>query len=177
MIADVKQMETEKWFKDFTVREKQVDDKIQKRLLKLVGNKPMVKCRFNGKKFDVLWDTGSMVTLVGRRWLRKHFPDIHVFSVSEFLEDKELTLQAANSTTIKYDGVALLEFQLEDGGEGFVVPVLVASSEMTEVILGYNVIEHLILNGTPQQRTALPSAFQGKESGVDLGPLTALIQD
>ena len=58
-----------------------------------------------------------------------------------------------------------LEFQLDDGGEGFMVPVLVASNEMTEVILGYNVIEHLILNGTSQQRTALPSAFQGKENG------------
>ena len=38
-------------------------------------------------------------------------------------------------------------------------------------------IEHLILNGTPQQRTALPTAFQGRENGVDLGPLTALIQE
>ena len=71
----------------------------------------------------------------------------------------------------------LLEDDVEGGGEGFVVPVLVASNEMTEIILGYNVIEHLILNGTPQQRTALPTAFQGKEDGIDLGPLTALIQE
>ena len=42
MIADLKKIQTEKWFKNFTVREKQVDDKMQKRLLKLVGNKPMV---------------------------------------------------------------------------------------------------------------------------------------
>jgi hypothetical protein len=118
-----------------------------------------------------------MVTLVGRCWLRKHFPELHIFSVAEFLEEKELTLQAANSTQIKFDGVALLDFQLDGGGEGFVVPVLVASDEMAEVILGYNVIEHLVLNGTSQQRTALPTAFKGKDNGVDLGPLTALIQE
>ena len=177
MIVDLKKIQTEKWFRNFTVREKQVDDKTRKRLLKLVGNKPLVTCYFNGKKFDVLWDTGSMVTLVGRRWLRENFPDLQIFSVAEFLEEKELTLQAANSTQIKFDGVALLDFQLDGGGEGFVVPVLVASDEMAEVILGYNVIEHLVLNGTSQQRKALPTAFKGKTNGVDLGPLTALIQE
>ena len=130
MIVDLKKIQTEKWFRNFTVREKQVDDKTRKRLLKLVGNKPLVTCYFNGKKFDVLWDTGSMVTLVGRRWLRENFPDLQISSVAEFLEEKELTLQAANSTQIKFDGVALLDFQLDGGGEGFVVPVLVASDEM-----------------------------------------------
>ena len=75
MIADLKKIEREKWFQSFTVCEKQVDDKTRKRLLKLVGNKPIVSCFFNRKKFDVLWDTGSMVTLVDHRWLRKHFSE------------------------------------------------------------------------------------------------------
>ena len=114
---------------------------------------------------------------VGRPSLVSEEPDLHIFSVAEFLEEKELTLQAANSTQIKFDGVALLDFQLDCGGEGFMVPVLVASDEMAEVILGYNVTEHLVLNGTSQQRTALPTAFKGKENGVDMGPLTALIQE
>ena len=73
MIADLKKIETEEWFRDFTVREKQIDDKTRKCLLNLVGNKPMVKCKFNGKKFEVLLDTGSMVTFVGHHWLREKF--------------------------------------------------------------------------------------------------------
>ena len=109
MIADLKKIETEEWFRDFTVREKQIDDKTRKCLLNLVGNKPMVKCKFNGKKFEVLWDTGSMVTFVGHHWLRENFPDVNNSSVS-------VTLQAANSTKIKFDGAALLDFST--GGRG-----------------------------------------------------------
>ena len=144
-IVDLKKLETKKLYHNRTVRQIQTDYKSQKKMMNLVGNKPMINCRLGGKDFEMLWDTGSMVSLVDRRWARKNFPDAKMHSVSDFLEEREeLSVRAANSTAIQFDGVILLEFSLEGGGEGFLVPVVVASAEIAEPILGYNVIEYLI---------------------------------
>ena len=62
-ISDLHKFETNKLFQGFTVREKQVDTKTQAKLVKLVGEKPILKCRLDGKLLDMLWDTGSMVTV------------------------------------------------------------------------------------------------------------------
>ena len=78
----------------------------------------------------------------------------------EFMEDRELNIKAANSTTIRFDGVMLLEFSV-DAGEGFLVPVLVASEDISEPIIGYNVIEHLVMKGTDEQKKALQAALKG----------------
>ena len=78
----------------------------------------MLHCQLNGKSVEVLWDTGSMVTLVDRRWIKENFPEAKVYSVGEFLEDKELNLKAANSTQIRFDGVAILELVLGMEKEG-----------------------------------------------------------
>ena len=177
MIVDLEKIETEKVYKDLSVRQVQIDDKVRRKLVKLIGDKPMLQCQLNGKLMEVLWDTGSMVTLVDRGWIGENFPDAEVYSVSEFLDDKELKLKAANSTQIRFDGVAILELVLGSEKEGVLVPVLIASDNMAEPILGYNVIEHLILNGTPEQRAGLRTSLKGKASGVELlEPLAALIQ-
>ena len=177
MIVDLKIIETEKLYKEKSVRQVQVDDKLKKKLVKLVGDKPMLSCQLGGKSLSVLWDTGSMVSLVDRKWIRKNFPHSRIYSVSEFLENSELNLKAANSTLIQFDGVALLELKLGNEQEGVLVPVLVASNDIAEPILGYNVIEHLVLNGTPEQQMADRTSLKGKSSGVDFEPLTAVIQE
>ena len=69
--------------------------------MKLVGTKPLLDCALGGKEFRVLWDTGSMVSLVDRRWVTEHFPDEQIHSVSEFLGE-ELHLRAANDSIIQF---------------------------------------------------------------------------
>ena len=54
MIVDVKKIETEKVFKDLSVRQVQVDDKVRRKLVKLIGDKPMLHCRLNGRDVTVL---------------------------------------------------------------------------------------------------------------------------
>ena len=61
----------------------------------------MLKCFLDGLGFDVLWDTGSMVSMVCRGWLAKYFPDKSVINVSEFL-GTELSVTAANKTVIDF---------------------------------------------------------------------------
>ena len=174
-IVDLVKCEKEKIYGNRTVRQKQMDFKTKRKMMKLVGDKPMLNCQLGGKSFEMLWDTGSMISLVDRSWVRRNFPDEKIHSVTEFMED-ELNVRAANATSISLDGVVLLEFGLKGGGDGFIVPLLVASDDMAEPILGYNVIEHLVLDGSKDQHAALKSALRGKKN-FEIEPLTALITE
>ena len=76
----------------------------------------MVKCNLDGKQFDMLWDTGSMICLVDLKWVKTHFPGKDILTVSEFLEREgveDLKLRAANATEIELDGVVVLEFSVK----------------------------------------------------------------
>ena len=130
------EVEKQKIYGDLSVRQIQVNDKTRKKLIRLVGDKPVLRCRLGGKEVEVLWDTGSMVSLVDRRWIKRNLPDAIIHPVADFLESdqKELCLKAANSTKIKFDGVAVLDFAVGDNDGGFVIPVLVASDDINEPI-------------------------------------------
>ena len=111
MIHDLKEIETKKIYNNRTVRQATCSVKVRKKLLKLVGEKPVVRCRLDRKEVDMLWDTGSMISVVDRKWLNRMFPGAIIHSVSDFT-DKELHVQAANSTKIRFDGVVVLGFAL-----------------------------------------------------------------
>ena len=136
-ISDLHKLETGKLYRDFSVRQSQMDLKIKTRMMKLIGEKPKLRCQLDGKEVEFLWDTGSMVSMVDRAWVDQHFPDKQIYSVADFLQT-DLNVRAANSSEILYDGVVVLNLTLEDGKEGFLVPILVASREISEPILGYN---------------------------------------
>ena len=158
-----------------SVRQVQFDMVTQRKMVKLVGEKPMLLCYYGGKSVKVLWDTGSMVSMVDRHWLQENFPDEKIYSVEEFL-GTSLHLQAANATTIKFDGVVILNFTLNKEEDGFMVPVLVSSETMENPILGYNVIEDLILHGSMEQKKALEESLANQRGGFSLEPLVALVQ-
>ena len=112
-IADLEQLVKQKMYGEKTVHQKQEDQKLRRRIMKLIGAKPMLKCYLNGKRVMMPWDTGSMVSMVDRRWCRRHFPKSTIYPVSSFL-DRELHVQLANETSIKFDRVLLLEFSLRE---------------------------------------------------------------
>ena len=148
-IKSLEELEKEKLYQGFTVRQYQVDFRTKKKLLRLVGRKPLLSCVLDGKKAEVLWDTGSMISMVDRVWLDKNFPNTEIKPITDFMEE-ELEVRAANSTTIQLDGVVVLDFSLADEGETVSVPFVVSSRKLVEPILGYNVIEDLVLHGTPE---------------------------
>ena len=170
-------LEVEKVYKDHTVRQDATDAKLRKKMVKLVGRKPMLKCKIDGKVMRLLWDTGSMVSIAGRRWVKKNFPNKKIYSVSEFLEDHDLNLYAANKTKINLEGVILVEFGVDGVDEGFLVPIVVSGEDLGEPILGYNVIEHLVLKGTDGQTNALRTALSGTRSEFEVNNLVALVQE
>ena len=61
------------------------------------------------------------------------------------LEGKELDLTAASQSKIAYDGVVLMDFGLRKGEKRLIIPILVSTEPIAEPILGYNVIEELLL--------------------------------
>ena len=102
---------------DHTVREEQIDSKTRRNLIRLIGEKAMLKCRLDGKDAEVLWDTGSMISLVDTKWVGKHVPDKMLHSFDDFLQNEELQIRAANSSEISFDGVMLFHFCLRDDSE------------------------------------------------------------
>ena len=115
-IAELEKLEKLKIYGQKTVHQKQGDFKLRRRIMRLVGEKPLLKCFLRNQRVEMLWDTGSMVSMVDRRWCKRYFPDEPIYPVSSFL-DRELRVQAANETSINFDGVILLDFSLKKKDE------------------------------------------------------------
>ena len=66
-----------------------------------------------GVSCEVLWDTGSMVTPVDAKWVKKYFPKKKLHSIEDFLQGETLLVRAANSTEIQFEGLLLFDFALK----------------------------------------------------------------
>ena len=65
---------------------KPVNLRLQNRLVKLIGRKPLFKCLLDGLETKVLWDTGSQVSVVDLDWLSIYAPQAELRPISDFLE-------------------------------------------------------------------------------------------
>ena len=117
-------------------------------MLKLTGDKSKIRCWFNEHEDQFLWDTVSMVALVDCALVKRYCPSAEILPVSAFLDEKS-QLRAPNSSEISFDGGVFLDFVLEKGKVEFSVPVFVSSIPIAEPIIGFNIIEDFVLNGTP----------------------------
>ena len=134
--------------KEYQVTNKEpIPAKTKHYLVKLVGDRPIIKCFLDNKTCFALWDTGSMISLISKTWLHKNFGNVYIHSLQDFTGDDSFILKAANNTDVPIEGVVLLEFSLEkDNKNMFIIPFLVTLEEIRNPVLGYNTIEHLVLN-------------------------------
>ena len=119
--------------------------KMKLKLVRLVGERPLVKMYLNGEEVQGLWDTGAMISLVNDRFLQEKFPGVQVHSIADF-SGGDFMLTAANKSEIDVQGVAILNFGVSESQELFQVPFLVTSNDVSSPIIGYNTIEHLVNN-------------------------------
>ena len=120
-----------------------VNPEFQNSLIKLIGDKPLLNCKLNGVETCVLWDTGSMISVVDAVWMENKVPEAEIQPISDFLGNEEFfKFTAANNSEVVMIGVVMLEFEF--GNSGISVPFLVTSEKLTNPILGYNVIEYFI---------------------------------
>ena len=93
-------------------------------------------------------------------WVKENFPNKGIQFVNMFI-GQNIDICAANSSKIELDVVLVLKFNLNEQGDSVLIPVLVSSDSLANPILGYNVIEHLIVNKSPDIDPDLKNAFGG----------------
>ena len=123
---------------------------LQDRLVKLIGRKPLFQCELEGVGSQVLWDTGSMISMIDSEWVRDNCPDVELRPISDFIEDDDnVEFVAANNTKVPMIGCVVLQFAM--GSTNFPVPFLVTSSRISQPIVGFNVMEHLVRHGKREE--------------------------
>ena len=86
---------------------------LQNKLVKLIGEKPLFTCKLGGVDSEVLWDTGSMISMVDNSWVAENLPDVKLEPISDFLENSaDVTFKAANDTDVPMDGVIVIDFTM-----------------------------------------------------------------
>ena len=70
------------------------------KLVRLVGEKCNINCTINNVNSEVLWDTGSQVSLISKEWVHKHAPLSTIMDLSELM-DRKLDVISAGGV-VKY---------------------------------------------------------------------------
>ena len=115
------------------------------KIAKLIGKRCSVSCLLDGKRSDVLWDTGSQPGLLGFSWLKTNFPSSQIRDVSDLLDpDDDLVLTAANNEELEYMGYVEIMFQISETAEPICVPFLVTKEDIEQPIIGTNIMAEVL---------------------------------
>lgn len=102
----------------------------------------------NGYPVTALFDTGAQVSLIDRTWKQKYLLDQEICPLSELLGGEDLNVFAANGEVIPYDGWMEVIVNLpgnDDPNYAIKVPFLVSQVDLQRPLLGFNVIQEIIL--------------------------------
>ena len=146
VISSLEKVENEKRMSSeiFLSDSEKLPYKMKLNLIRLVGERPMVNIYLNDIEINGLWDTGAMISLMNEEFLLQNFPDIQLHSISEFTGNESIILTTVNQSSVDIKGVAVLDFGVESGKILFQIPFLVTSEKISNPIIGYNTIEHLV---------------------------------
>lgn len=102
-ILSLQEIERNKTFQKFDCSfVNSVHNKQHYKLVRIVGHKPLVQFSLEGRNFEGLWDTGSMVSWFDSQFMNRNFPDVKIESVAEFVgEGEPLSLKAANNSDME----------------------------------------------------------------------------
>lgn len=136
-----------------TDKKRNILTKEHSRVTDLVGKKCLINCYLQGKKTQVLWDTGSQVSAIDEVWKADNVPDTKLRDIAEIVDpDNPLQVEAANGTEMPYVGWVELTFRLAASDEELHVPMLVMKgSQQPRPIIGFNVIERIVINSQEKQ--------------------------
>ncbi len=118
-----------------------VTPRVRKKLIQLVGERCMIDCKIHNKEVEGLWDTGAQVSLVSHGWvssLEGETPEIK--SLESLVGVDEIDLRGAGGKKIPYIGYVMMEVKLKGRSDILDVPFLVTADDITNPIIGYNVI-------------------------------------
>ena len=168
-IIELERIERDKTFHNFNIslfNTPPLLPKNRKKLTKLIGSRAIIKHQLNNRIFESLWDTGSMISLVNEEWVLKEFKNIEIRPIETFISNgADILLKAANNTDISVEGVVTLDFSLPNSKQKFLVPFIVTKEALSNPILGFNVIEHLLkYSNSTSDHTILENIFPSLNS-------------
>lgn len=122
----------------------------------LIGKKSFVNCYTQGKRTQVLWDTGSQVSAIDETWKADNLPDIQLRDIAEIVDpDNPLQIEAANGTEMPYVGWVEVTVRLVGSTAEFHVPILfMKGNQQLRPIIGFNVIKHVVTNSQTKEGNA-----------------------
>ena len=120
-------------------------DTCKDNIVRLVGEKPIIRLELDKIKYQCLWDTGSMVSLVSKEWLDQEFPNYEILPVSEFIHDP-ISLHAANGSALKIEGVVILQVSMPSHNVVVKTPFLVTGHDLCNPVVGFNLIKYIVQN-------------------------------
>ena len=115
-------------------------------MTQLIGERYTIQCEIADRKMEVLWDTGSQVSLISAEKLKEIDEDVKVHALSSLLEAK-VTLEGVSGNSIPYIGYVNLKLKLDREKE-ILAPFLVTKDEIADV---NNLKMSLDVNGTRMQ--------------------------
>ena len=124
---------------------------------------------------EALWDTGSQVCVVSRKWQQTHLP------LKVLRNVEELNLEAMNGTDIPFEGWIEVKFKLAGDyttADELTVPVLLRRKDQEYPIVGLNVIEEILSQHSENHQAASNIIQQSFPSvhHTQVGALVNLIQ-
>ena len=127
-----------------------INPKQHAQVTQLVGKRCTVVGELNNKQFEMLWDTGTQVSVISGHDMSQYFPDISIRKIEDFLgTETEINLVAANGTEIPYKGWAELDSRIphhQSDINVIKVPFLVTVESIDMPVIGFNVIEQIVSN-------------------------------
>lgn len=153
-----------------------------RRVAQLIGKKCLVWCRMNIVKTQALWDSGAQVCVVSEKWKSQNLPDTKIHPVSDLLNDNELLdLRAVDGSEIPFEGCVPVSFSLcdpkakEAKSDEILVPVLVTRDIVQRPIIGFNVIEEMLINTENQVQPSESIALLRNSLRLGSGKAEALL--
>ena len=114
--------------------------------------------------------------MVSKEWYHEWTPRVQLRDLQELL-DVKLELLAANGTKILFNGWIKLELELAIEGSDvrkIKVPMSVTPNDLSEPIIGYNVIKEVANHPTSYKKgdNAINPTFNGETSKRQANPVT-----
>ena len=100
----------------------------------------------DGYQTEALWDTGAQVSMVSESFWKRFLTRVELRKVEDL--GVRLQLKAANGSVIPYIGWIEVTFDLvaDKGSDPLKVPFLVTAEELSEPIIGFNVIREMVIH-------------------------------
>ena len=147
----------------------------QQKLIKLVGERCIVKCSLASKDTETLFDTGAQVTLISQSILKDLNITEPLKELAELLHEDKLTVKSALNSNIPIIGWLPLELQLKGSSEVLEVPFLVCKGSISNPIVGFNVIEYIINNHSQKEDKSIIECLRQAMSSVPVNKIEAFV--